>query len=118
MNDNLLQTTIIQTNLDWEDIDKNLENLSQKIDDINLSTDLIVLPEMFSTGFSMKSKQLAENMNGKAMQWLKIKAKEKNCVITGSIIIVENSNYFNRLICMYPDGNYSFYDWKANYCAG
>ncbi|MCK5823209.1 MAG: amidohydrolase [Bacteroidales bacterium] len=110
MNDDFLQTTIIQTNLAWENIDENLENFSKKIDEISLSTDLIVLPEMFSTGFSMKSKQLSEDMNGKAMQWLKIKAKEKNCVIIGSLIIVENANYYNRLICMYPDGEYCFYD--------
>ena len=110
MEKNLLHITIIQTNLAWENIDKNLNKLSIKIDNINQPTDLIVLPEMFSTGFSMKSKQLAEDMNGKAMKWLKIKAKEKNCVIVGSLIINENTNYFNRLICMYPDGSFSFYD--------
>ncbi|RLD63230.1 MAG: amidohydrolase [Bacteroidetes bacterium] len=110
MDKNILNTTIIQTSLAWEDIDKNLENLSQKINEINQKTDLIILPEMFSTGFSMKSKQLAEGMNGKAMQWLKTKANKKNCVIIGSLIIVEDNNYYNRLICMYPDGKYHYYD--------
>ena len=85
-----LKVTIIQANLHWENIDKNLEMFSQKILSVKEETDLIVLPEMFSTGFTMNNKPLAENMNGKTFGWMKQMAQENNCVITGSIIIEEN----------------------------
>ncbi len=115
-----LTLTIIQSNLHWENIDKNLDLFAQKISSINGKTDLIILPEMFSTGFTMNAKVCAEDMSGKTMEWLRSKAKEKNCVITGSIIIREKAPspseraggeaYFNRLIWMKPDGTFSFYD--------
>jgi omega-amidase len=108
MND--LKITLIQSNLHWEDKEKNLELFSQKIAAITETTDLIILPEMFSTGFSMNPEKFAEPMGGFTIQWMQQKAKEKNCVITGSVICEEKETYFNRLVWMNPDGTYSTYD--------
>ena len=105
-----LKVTIIQTRLFWESIGENLSLFENKFSEIIEPSDLIVLPEMFSTAFTMKSAQLAEEMNGKTMQWMAHYAKEKNCVITGSIIIKENEKYYNRLIWMRADGTYECYD--------
>lgn len=105
-----LKVTIIQTELHWENIDENLEMLGQKLSQIEDETDLIVLPEMFNTGFTMSSEKLAEEMDGKTMQWMKNAAKEKSCVVVGSLIINENRNYYNRLIWMRTDGSYETYD--------
>ena len=104
-----LKITLVQSPLYWEDVDANLEMFSKELAEAG-NNDLIVLPEMFNTGFSMDVKKLAEKPGGKTMQWLSETAKEKNCVITGSLIIEENGRYFNRLIWMQPDGNYKKYD--------
>jgi omega-amidase len=105
-----LTITIIQSELYWENVDANLDKLSKKISSIKESTDLIILPEMFSTGFTMNAKSCAEEMNGKTIDWLHSKAKEKNCVITGSVIISEQGKFYNRLIWMKPDGAFLTYD--------
>lgn len=105
-----LKVTFIQANLHWENSEENLQLFSQKISSIQEKTDLIVLPEMFSTGFTMNNKAMAERMNGKTVEWMKKMAKEKNCVLTGSIIIEENGHYYNRLIWMRADGTYETYD--------
>ncbi|MBA3706782.1 MAG: amidohydrolase, partial [Bacteroidetes bacterium] len=105
-----LKITIIQSNLHWENKEKNLEMFSKKIAAITDATDLIVLPEMFTTGFSMNPKKFAEIMSGPTIEWLKQKAREKKCVITGSFIAEENGNYFNRLVWMNSDGTYNTYD--------
>ncbi len=105
-----LRVTIVQTKLHWEDIDANLSMLDEKLSHFNEPTDLIILPEMFSTGFSMNAKKLAEPMGGSAMQWMEQKSKQLKVVITGSLIIKENGKYFNRLIWMQPDGSYQTYN--------
>ena len=107
---NNLKVSCIQTDLAWEDIDKNLDMFSEKLKQIPNESELVILPEMFTTGFTMNSKVLAENMDGKSFNWLKTKAKNHNKIIMGSIIIKENDNYFNRSITMYPDGKYFIYD--------
>jgi len=108
MND--LKITIIQADLHWENKEKNLEQFSQKIASISEATDLIVLPEMFTTGFTMRPEAFAETMTGTTIAWMKTKAKEKNCVITGSFVCEENGTYFNRLVWMKADGTFSTYD--------
>ena len=105
-----LKITIIQTSLHWEQKDANLKMFSRKISALREKTDLIVLPEMFNTGFTMKNKAMAEKMDGKTVQWMRNMAKEKKCVITGSLIIQENGKYYNRLIWMMPNGEYKKYD--------
>jgi predicted amidohydrolase len=107
---NDLKITIIQSNLQWENKELNLKMFSEKISNISESTDLIILPEMFTTGFSMSPQKFAEPMNGITVNWMKEKAKEKACVITGSFICEEEGQYFNRLVWMHPDGNYNIYD--------
>ena len=90
MND--LKITIIQSDLHWENKEKNLEMFSQKISSISEQTDLIILPEMFTTGFSMRPELFAETMTGNTIAWMKDKAKEKKCVITGSFICEVEEN--------------------------
>lgn len=108
MND--LKITIIQSALYWENIDWNLELFAKKIDSIKEQTDLIVLPEMFTTGFTMQPELLAEGMSGKAITWMKTQAQKKQCVITGSFVCEENGNYYNRLVWMRADGSFATYD--------
>ena len=104
-----LKITLIQTDLFWEDKESNLSMLEGKILSVREETDLIILPEMFSTGFSMNAASMAENMDGNSVRWMKDLTVKKNCVITGSLIIKEGNNYFNRLIWMRPDG-FEYYD--------
>ena len=105
-----LKITIFQGYLFWENIDKNLQNISLRLTGIREKTDLIVLPEMFNTGFTMSVDSLAEPMNGKTMQWMQTVAKKYDCVVTGSLIIKDGGNYYNRLIWMHTDGTFVYYD--------
>jgi len=113
-----LSVTLIQSDIHWEDIAANLAMFGNKISSIKESTDLILLPEMFSTGFTMNAERLAEPMDGQTMSWLKEKAKEKNAVISGSFIAKENGKYFNRLIWMRTDGRYEVYDKRHLFSYG
>ena len=110
-----LAVTLVQSFLSWEDKLQNLRMFEEKIDAISAKTEVIILPEMFSTGFSMKPKLLAENMNGDTVQWMKRVSREKKVVLTGSIIIEENGKYFNRLIWMLPNGQYGTYDKRHRF---
>lgn len=106
-----LKITVFQAYLFWENIDKNLQNITLRLSGgVREKTDLIVLPEMFNTGFTMKAEELAEEMDGKTMQWLVKTAKDYECVVTGTLIIKENGNYYNRMIWMLPTGEYQHYD--------
>ena len=102
--------TAIQSDLIWENPVENLTNFDQKIDSINDNTDVIILPEMFNTGFSINPAKCAETMDGFTMNWLKNKAKERNCVICGSILIKEKEFNYNRMVWMRPDGSFETYD--------
>ncbi len=105
-----LKVTLIQTFLFWENIESNLSLFDNKIDGIRDEMDLIVLPEMFTTGFSMNAKKLAQDMGGTSVKWLREKSRSKQTDITGSMIIRENGKYFNRLLWAKPDGTLSYYD--------
>jgi len=105
-----LKFTIIQTALFWEDKGANLEALAKKIMAIDEPTEIIVLPEMFTTGFSMQPALFAETMEGPTVQWMRRLAETKKSIITGSVIIEENGNYYNRLIWMLPNGQLGYYD--------
>ena len=105
-----LTITLIQTNLHWENKAANLLMLEQKIKAIEERTEIVVLPEMFSTGFSMNNELLAEDMDGETVNWMKRVSAENKIVLTGSIIIKENENFYNRLIWMLPNGEYGVYD--------
>jgi len=105
-----LTITLIQTNLHWENRAANLSMLNEKIASINTKTQIIILPEMFSTGFTMKPEIFAETMDGETVTWMKKTAAEKRVVLTGSIAAKENDNYYNRLIWMLPNGTFGYYD--------
>lgn len=107
-----LKVTIIQSPLHWENPGKNLEMFSRKISSIPEPTDLIVLPEMFTTGFTMKPHPVAEKPGGKTMLWMKQKSAEKRCVVTGSLATEENGRFFNRIIWQKPDGTHESYNKK------
>ena len=120
-----LTITIIQTNLVWENKKANLDMLAQKIKGIKEKTEVIILPEMFSTGFSMQPKQFAEKMDGETIQWMKKIASSKKIILTGSVIIKEDGKpassagrYFNRLIWMLPNGEYGVYDKRHLFAYG
>lgn len=105
-----LTITTIQTALYWEDKAANLRMLEEKINQIGQKTEIVVLPEMFSTGFSMKPELLAETMEGETIAWMKRIAQQKRIVLTGSVIIEADGEYYNRLLWMLPNGQYGFYD--------
>ena len=105
-----LTITTIQTNLHWEDKAANLQLIEQKIRSIQERTEIVILPEMFSTGFSMQPEKLAEKMDGTTVAWMKNLSAEKKVILTGSLIIEEEGHYYNRLIWMLPNGQYGFYD--------
>lgn len=106
----LLRVSLIQTYLHWESPAKNRVHFENLMEPLAGTTDLIVLPEMFTTGFSMLPENLAETMDGATINWLKQQASKLGCAITGSIIIEENSSYFNRLLWVFPDGEIKHYD--------
>ncbi len=113
-----LTFTLIQTNLHWEDKAGNLKMFEEKINSIQHPTQIVVLPEMFSTGFSMNAAVLAEEMNGPTVEWMKRIAAEKKIILTGSVIIKASSTlesaggevFYNRLIWMLPNGQFAYYD--------
>ena len=105
-----LAVTLIQSNLHWENKEANLEMFEEKIASIKENTEIVVLPEMFSTGFSMNVSQLAEKMDGKTIQWMKRISRSKKIILTGSVIIEEEGHYYNRLIWMLPDGQIGCYN--------
>jgi omega-amidase len=105
-----INITTIQTNLLWEDKFSNLANIENKIKSSNCANNIVILPEMFSTGFSMNASTLAETMEGDSVSWMKRVAKENKIILTGSLIIQEENNFFNRLIWMLPNGEYGYYD--------
>lgn len=106
----ILDVVLIQSHLAWENPEQNRAAFTQKINSITSKVDLIILPEMFTTGFTMNVDEVAETMSGDTVNWMKKTAKETDCAIAGSIIIKEKENFYNRLIFMFPNGTYETYD--------
>ncbi len=105
-----MKIALVQTSLIWENPLENRSHLSQKIMGFMEDVDLIVLPEMFSSGFTMHPEAVAESMDGETVSWLQHLAKARNCALTGSLVIKENGNYYNRLVFVYPNGDIKTYD--------
>ncbi|GAB3546569.1 amidohydrolase [Spirosoma fluminis] len=105
-----MHVTLLQTNLYWHNPVANRAMLEEHIFSLPEPTDLIVLPEMFTTGFTMDAKSVAEPMNLTTFRWLKQMAAQTNAVVTGSYVVQEGGHYFNRLIWMQPDGQFDTYD--------
>jgi omega-amidase len=105
-----MKIALIQSSLFWENPTENRNYFEEKINTIAEKVDLIVLPEMFTTGFTMNPSTVGETMQGETISWLQSLAKSKNSAITGSLIIEENNNFYNRLVFVFPSGDIQFYD--------
>jgi omega-amidase len=110
-----LTVTTVQPDLVWEDKAANLRNLEARIMAIADPAEVVVLPEMFSTGFSMRPASLAEPMDGPTVGWMREIAARRRIILTGSVIIEEEGCYYNRLIWMRPDGQFGFYDKRHRF---
>ena len=110
-----LTITTIQTGLSWEDKAANLRHFEERIFALSGPAEVVVLPEMFSTGFSMRPERLAEQMDGPTLGWMRDVAARKKIILTGSIIVEEGGHYFNRLIWMLPNGQYGYYDKRHRF---
>ncbi|MNX45630.1 2-oxoglutaramate amidase [compost metagenome] len=107
-----MKVALIQSSIVWENPKLNRKYYEETINGIVGSVDLIVLPEMFTTGFTMNPQQVAETMQGETVVWLQTLAKAKKSAITGSLIIEENGQFFNRLVFVFPSGEMQYYDKK------
>lgn len=105
-----LHITLIQPDIVWEDKDANLQQYGKMMSEIVGPRHIVVLPEMFSTGFSMAPERLAEPMDGRAVSWMAEMAVKHRCILTGSLIIEDDGKYYNRMLWVQPDGRISFYD--------
>ena len=105
-----MKIALIQSSLFWENPKANRNYFEEKINAVTEKVDLIVLPEMFSTGFTMNPEAVFETMDGETIQWLQSLAKAKKSAITGSLVIKENGNFYNRLVFVFPAGEVQFYD--------
>ena len=100
----------MEYDIEWEDPTSNINYLEKKLKNLPNQIELIILPEMFTTGFSMNAANFAESMNGKTIKWMESLALKKNCALAGSLIIEENNSFYNRLVFVYPDKRIAFYD--------
>ena len=110
-----INIAIVQTSINWEDTQGNLSKYDQIIDSMDTEVDIIFLPEMFNSGFSMNVKKVAETMGGKTVSWLRQVALKKNLSIVASLAIEENKNFYNRLVCVFPNGEITFYDKRHTF---
>ncbi len=110
-----LTVSLIQTSLRWHDPEANRLAMRHHIDAISIDTDLIVLPEMFTTGFSMEPAGRAEQTEGPTLEWMRQVAADRNAVVTGSLMVHEADQYFNRLLWVRPDGSWSHYDKRHRF---
>lgn len=108
--ENKLRITLVQTPLHWENPSANLQSLEPTIHALSGSTDLIALPEMFTSGFTMHPQSCAQTMDGPAITWMQRKASESGAAIVGSMALTENGSYYNRLVAALPDGTLHTYD--------
>tara|TARA_B110000967_G_scaffold199969_1_gene235070 strand:- start:527 stop:1303 length:777 start_codon:yes stop_codon:yes gene_type:complete len=112
---NELHVVGIQSDLFWENPSKNRASFEEKINGLPENTDLIVLPEMFTTGFTMNPQKVAEKMDGPSIRWMQKIALQKQVAITGSLVIEQNHNYYNRLVFVHPCGTIECYDKKHSF---
>ena len=105
-----MKIALLQSSLIWENPKANRNHFEEKINALAEKVDLIVLPEMFSTGFTMNPEAVFETMEGETIQWMQSLAKAKNSAITGSLVVKENENFHNRLLFVFPSGEMQIYD--------
>ena len=104
-----MNITILQTDIKWNDIKHNLSKIERDVIELE-NSNLVILPEMFTTGFNMNPSEVSETMEGETIQWMKKISNDKNFAICGSIIIKENGNFYNRFIWVEPNGVIKYYD--------
>ncbi|MEH6534899.1 MAG: amidohydrolase [Psychroserpens sp.] len=112
---NELKIALIQSPLVWENPEQNRINFTDTISAIQEPVDLIVLPEMFTSGFTMNAEQVAETMSGETVSWMQQLARQRGTAITGSLVITENDSFYNRLLFVFPDGKILHYDKKHSF---
>jgi len=112
---NKLKVALIQSEIVWENAEQNRINFSAVINSIKEDVDLVVLPELFSTGFSMNPGPIAETMEGETVKWMQALASKKQSAITGSIVTKDDNNYYNRLLFVHPSGEINIYDKKHTF---
>lgn len=110
-----LRVALVQSDLVWENPKQNRANFDRKIISVSEPIDLIILPEMFTSGFTMNAQNVAEPMSGETISWMKALSKEKKAAITGSLIIKENNRYYNRLVFVHPNGEINYYDKRHTF---
>lgn len=110
-----LKIALIQADLVWENPEQNWINFTKKIEDISEAIDLVILPEMFTTGFTMNAAEVAETMQGETVLWMKNLASIRNTAIMGSIVISEDGKFYNRLLFVEPSGKVSCYDKRHTF---
>lgn len=105
-----LHITLIQPDIVWEDPAANLQRYEKMIAGITGPKHIVVLPEMFTSGFSMDSKRLAEPMDGNSVKWMADMSVKHRCILAGSLIIEDGGKYYNRMLWVQPDGSIGHYD--------
>ena len=105
-----MKIALIQTDNAWEQIGENLRRLTQKLNQVDADTELILLPELFTTGFTMEGENASETMDGSGVKWMLEQARIRNCALAGSLLIREKGQYYNRLCIALPDGALKYYD--------
>jgi omega-amidase len=113
-----LQVTILQLDLAWENPSANRLKIDEWLQLADGRTDIVFLPEMFSTGFTMNVSDLAEPMDGETIQWMKARSKSYQTALCGSLIIIENEQFFNRLVFVEPTGEMHFYNKRHLFTMG
>ena len=110
-----INIAIVQTSINWEDAQGNLDKYDNIINSINPEVDIIFFPEMFNTGFSMNVTKIAEKMDGNTISWLRRVALTKNISVVASLAIEENKNFYNRLVWIFSNGEITFYDKRHTF---
>ncbi|MGB5419571.1 amidohydrolase [Algibacter sp.] len=112
---NELKITLLQSDLVWENPEQNRTNFTKKIDNISEQVDIIVLPEMFTSGFTMNANKVAEKMDGETVSWMKQLALKTNAALVGSLVVSENNAFYNRLVFVEPSGVVTHYDKRHTF---
>lgn len=118
MSQHLLNFTLVQSHIVWENIDANLAHYTSILGEAQKPLGVVVLPEMFATGFSMNTVQLAQTMDGEIVSWMKQQAKLHNCILSGSAMITEEGHCYNRLLWVLPNGQIHFYNKRHLFAYG
>jgi len=111
----VLNIALIQSELSWENPEQNRRDFTKKIEGLPDNVDLVVLPEMFTSGFTMNPARVAETMMGDTILWLKTLASKKQVAITGSLVITEDGNFYNRMVFVHPNGTIEHYDKRHTF---